>query len=209
MKQRKYICMAAAVLMAGLLTGILVEQRRESVREKVADTQQSLAGEVLRFHVLANSNSEEDQKLKMKVKEAVIGYMRRELSESDSLEETRQWAGSHEREVREVAADTIRREGYDYPVTAALTESYFPDKTYGDVTFPAGKYEALRIEIGRAEGHNWWCVLYPNLCFVDAVHAVVPKEGKQKLEAVLAEDEYEMVTSSSEFKIKWFFFGRN
>ena len=80
---------------------------------------------------------------------------------------------------------------------AKLTKSYFPQKTYGDVTFPAGEYEALHIEIGRAKGHNWWCVLYPNLCFVDATNAVVPKKSKEKLKSVLDEEEYEMVTATS------------
>ena len=87
-----------------------------------------------------------------------------------------------------------------------MTFCDFPDKTYGDVTFPAGRYEALRIEIGRAEGHNWWCVLYPNLCFLDSVHAVVPEEGKEELRQVLTDEEYEMVTATTYFKVKWFFF---
>ena len=75
-----------------------------------------------------------------------------------------------------------------------------------NITFPSGKYEALRIEIGEAKGQNWWCVLYPNLCFIDAVHAVVPEEGKRELKEVLEEDTYEMVTATSRFKIGWFFF---
>ena len=81
-----------------------------------------------------------------------------------------------------------------------MTTSYFPDKTYGDVTFPAGNYTALRVEIGEAKGQNWWCVLYPNLCFLDAVNAVVPEEGKQKLEQVLTEEEYRQVTAAENLK---------
>ena len=177
------------------------------VEAKVEKTQEKLAEEVLRFHVLANSDSEEDQQLKMKVKEAVIAYMKRELPNAESVEETKEWTGSHEKELEEVAGRVISEEGYTYPVKAELTESYFPQKTYGDVTFPAGEYEALRIEIGKAKGHNWWCVLYPNLCFVDATNAVVPKKSKQKLKSVLDEEEYEMVTATSKFKIRWFFFG--
>jgi len=100
----------------------------------------------------------------------------------------------------------IQEEGYDYPVIAEVTTCDFPDKTYGDITFPSGRYEALRIEIGEANGQNWWCVLYPNLCFIDAVHAVVPEEGKKDLKKVLQEDTYEMVTATSRFKIGWFFF---
>ena len=71
--------------------------------------------------------------------------------------------------------------------------------------FPAGNYEALRVEIGAAEGHNWWCVLYPNLCFLDSTNAVLPDEGRQKLKNVLTEEEYSGITATSGFKISWFF----
>ncbi len=208
-KMRTGICIAIAILIAGVSTGMLMERRIWKVEAKMAAMQQKLADEVLRFHVLANSDSEEDQKLKMKVKESVISYMKKQLPDAGSVEETKQWTGDHVRELEAVAQEVIEKEGYDYSVEAKLTTSYFPDKTYGDVTFPAGNYEALRIEIGQAKGQNWWCVLYPNLCFIDAVHAVVPEEGKQELEAVLQEDEYEMVTATSKFKIKWFFFGED
>ena len=103
------------------------------------------------------------------------------------------------------AAAFVAEENYDYPVTAAVTTCWFPDKTYGDVTFPAGNYEALRIEIGSAKGHNWWCVLYPSLCFRDAANAVVPNEGKEKLKHVLTEEEYSEITAGTEFKISWYF----
>ena len=207
-KERKWICVAAAMLIAGIVTGMVMYRQSVLVEAKVEKTQERLAAEVLRFHVLANSDSEKDQQLKMKVKEAVIEYMKQELPDAKSVEETKTWTGSHEKELKEVADKVISEEGYNYPVKAKLTKSYFPQKTYGDVTFPDGEYEALRIEIGKAEGHNWWCVLYPNLCFVDATNAVVPKKSKQKLKSVLDEEEYEMVTATSKFKIRWFFFGR-
>ena len=88
-----------------------------------------------------------------------------------------------------------------------MTTCYFPDKRYGDVLFPEGWYEALRIRLGEAEGHNWWCVLYPNLCFTNATCAVVSEDGKKELKKALTAEEYEMVTATSDFKIKWFFFG--
>ena len=147
--------------------------------------------------------------MKMKVKERVISYMKEQLPNAKNVEMTKAWTRSHAGELEKVAQEVIREEGYTYSVKAELTTSYFPDKTYGDVMFPAGWYEALRIEIGSAKGKNWWCVLYPNLCFLDSVHAVVPKEGKQELETVLEEEEYEMVTATSKFKIKWFFFGKD
>ena len=195
----KKICAIAGILISIIVTGLVVNAKQNEM-------QQELAEAVFRFHVLANSDSEEDQALKMQVKEAVISYMKQELPESDSAETTKVWAKENLDEIIEVAQQIVANEGYDYQVNAEVTVCDFPDKTYGDITFPAGKYEALRIEIGEAEGQNWWCVLYPNLCFIDAVHAVVPDEGKEELKEVLEEDTYEMVTTKTRFKISWFFF---
>lgn len=195
----KKVCVLAGILISLVVTGLVVNAKRSQMQE-------DLAKEVFRFHVLANSDSEEDQVLKMQVKEAVIAYMKEEIPESDSVETTKEWARSHLNAIVNLAKAVIREEGYDYPVMAEVTTCDFPDKTYGDITFPSGRYEALRIEIGEANGQNWWCVLYPNLCFVDAVHAVVPEQGKKDLKKVLQEDTYEMVTATSRFKIGWFFF---
>ncbi len=198
--KKKMICLGVALLSALLVTvGLLGEIRRTNL-------QKHMAGEVFRFHVLANSDSEEDQALKMKVKERVISYMHGELPDSQSAEMTEDWARMHLTEIREVAKMALEQEGCQDDVTVEVTNCYFPDKTYGDVTFPKGNYDALRIKIGKAEGQNWWCVLFPNLCFVDAIHAVVPEEGKEDLKEVLSEEEYEMVTATSRFKVKWFFF---
>lgn len=195
----KKICAIVGVLIAILITGLLVNAKKNEM-------QGELARQVFRFHVLANSDSEEDQALKMKVKEEIITYMKQELPESDSVETTKKWARENLSQIEEVAERIIAEEGYEYPVKAEVTTCDFPDKSYGDITFPAGEYEALRIEIGQAKGQNWWCVLYPNLCFIDAVHAVVPDEGKEDLKEVLEEDTYEMVTTRTRFKIGWFFF---
>jgi len=195
----KKICVLAGILISLVVTGIMVNAKQSQLQE-------DLAKEVFRFHVLANSDSDEDQALKMQVKEAVIAYMKEEIPDSDSVETTKEWARNHLDAIVNLAKAVIREEGYDYPVIAEVTTCDFPDKTYGDITFPSGRYEALRIEIGEANGQNWWCVLYPNLCFIDAVHAVVPEEGKKDLKKVLQEDTYEMVTATSRFKIGWFFF---
>lgn len=195
----KKICVLAGILISLVVTGIVVNAKQSLM-------QQDLAEEVFRFHVLANSDSKEDQALKMQVKEAVIAYMKEEIPSSDSVEMTKEWAKSHLDAIVSLAEAVIREEGYAYEVTAEVTTCDFPEKTYGDITFPPGEYEALRIEIGEAKGQNWWCVLYPNLCFIDAVHAVVPEEGKKDLKKVLEEDTYEMVTATTRFKIGWFFF---
>ena len=110
-KMRTGICIAIAILIAGVSTGMLMERRIWKVEAKMAATQQKLADEVLRFHVLANSDSEEDQKLKMKVKESVISYMKKQLPDAGSVEETKQWTGDHVRELEAVAQEVIEKEG--------------------------------------------------------------------------------------------------
>ncbi len=197
--RKKIVCIFFACLTALIVTGMLAEAKENVVQKKMAE-------EVFRFHVLANSDSDKDQALKMKVKEKVIAYMKEELPDSENASETKAWATSHLREIEKVAEETLKREGNTDSVEAEVLNCYFPDKTYGDLTFPSGNYDALRIKIGEAKGQNWWCVLYPNLCFIDAVHAVVPEEGKRELQQVLDDEEYEMVTVTSKFKIKWFFF---
>ncbi|MEF9945287.1 MAG: stage II sporulation protein R [Lachnospiraceae bacterium] len=209
MNKKQILCMGMAILIAGMVTGTVVRRQSLRTEKKIEQTQEQMAKEVLRFHILANSNRKEDQKLKMKVKEEVLSYMKQELPHSHSVEETKRWARGHEPQIEAIAEELIQREGYDYPVGVKVTKCEFPDKTYGDVTFPKGTYQALRITIGEAKGHNWWCVLYPNLCFTDATNAVVPQEGKEELKEVLTEEEYDMVTSTSKFKIKWFFLEEN
>lgn len=195
----KRICVLVGILIAFVVTGM-------AMNVKWNHMQADLAKEVFRFHVLANSDSKEDQALKMQVKEAVLAYMKQELPKSDNVETTKKWARANTDKIVQLAERIIKEEGYPYFVTAEVTTCEFPEKTYGDITFPPGEYEALRIEIGEAKGQNWWCVLYPNLCFMDAVHAVVPEQGKKDLKKVLEEDTYEMITATTRFRIGWFFF---
>lgn len=188
------------------LTGLIVSGLDAKAQAYFLATQESLAEEVLRFHVLANSNSDEDQELKLLVKEQVIAYMERELNQDTDLLQTKVWVENHQEAILQLCQDTIGEAGYDYEVKVALTESYFPIKTYGDITFPEGEYEALKIEIGEAAGENWWCCLYPNLCFIDATISVVSEEGKEELQEVLSEEEYKLITTTVERRISWFFF---
>lgn len=200
MKKIKAVALVLIVILCGAaFTRVMqVEAKANAVQEK-------LSGEVFRFHVIANSDSEEDQELKIKVKEAVVAYMRETLSGAENAAEAKAWAIRHKEELARVSEEVLRAEGCSDKVTAEVVRCEFPDKTYGDITFPAGWYDALRIRIGKAQGHNWWCVLYPNLCFMDSVHAVVPKEGKDELQSVLTDEEYAMIVKGTPVKIKWFF----
>ena len=191
-----------AVLTASLVTVIGFRQVEAAGRQEL---QEHLAGQVLRFHVIANSDSDEDQELKLQVRDAVLDYFADEMPESGDASQAAAWARQHTDEIEEAGRRALAEAGSDERVNAAVTTCFFPDRTYGDMTFPAGNYEALRVEIGAAEGHNWWCVLYPNLCFLDSTNAVMPDEGKQKLKNVLTEEEYSSITATSGFKIGWFF----
>ena len=131
--------------------------------------QRNMAQKVLRFHVLANSDSREDQALKLKVRDQVGTLMAEKLKDADSLEESERIVKANLNLIENCAADVISAEGYAYPVSAALENCTFPEKTYGTYTFPGGVYEALRVVIGSGEGHNWWCVMYPNLCFANSM----------------------------------------
>lgn len=206
MWKKKLICMVISIVAGFLVTGGVIRGR--ALAYKMEETQKGLAEEVFRFHVLANSNSEADQELKLKVRDGIISYMKEQLSEDADKEETRRWARRNLNQLENVAKEIIINEGFAYDVDAKVETISFPKKTYGDITFPAGDYEALRILIGDAVGNNWWCVLYPNLCFVDSIHAVVPKEEKEELKEVLTDEEYEVITVGTKFKIKWFFLGQ-
>ena len=176
------ILMVAVTGVLMYLYGEATEGRRE---------QRAIAEQIIRLHVIANSDTEEDQELKMKVKETIITYLRGEMQDAVSVDEARQVIVEHLPEIEEIATEKMRVEGYDYTAEATLGESYFPVKEYGDLTFPAGDYEALRVKLGKSEGRNWWCVMYPTLCFVDSTYQVVPDSSKEQLKQSLTSEEYD------------------
>ena len=163
---------------------------------KEADCAAQLSSHIIRFHVRANSDSEKDQQLKINVKEKVVQYIEPLLKDSCSIDESRDILKEHIPEIRETAVKQLEADGSDDSVDVYFEESYFPAKTYGDVTFPPGEYEAFRIDIGDAQGRNWWCVLYPPLCFVDATYGVLPDQSKNQLKNILTEDEYNAITET-------------
>lgn len=164
--------------------------------------QEDIAGKVLRFHVLANSDSKEDQALKLAVRDAVGAEMSEVLAGAKDRAACEKIINANLNRITTTAERVVAEWGYDYKVEAALEEVDFPVKTYGDYTFPAGKYEALRVVIGEGEGHNWWCVMYPNMCFSGSVYEVVDEEAEEKLREVLTEEEYEDVLSSGDYEVR-------
>lgn len=131
---------------------------------------------LIRFHVIANSDNNEDQELKVKVKDKVIEYIYPYLNKSSSIEESRDILINKKDDILEIAKKVISDNGYTYDVYAGLSKENFPDKVYGDIELPQGEYEAFKIIIGNGEGQNWWCVMFPPLCFVDVTRGKVQEE---------------------------------
>ena len=164
-----------------------------------------IANNVLRLHVLANSNSEEDQNLKYKVRDNLLSYMNEICGNCSTKQEAITLVEKSKEKFKQIAIDTIKNEGYYYDVNINIGNFEFPTKDYGDISLPAGFYDALRVEIGEAKGRNWWCVMFPPLCFVDVSSGVVPDNSKELLESNMSEEEFALVSDNSNTEIKFKF----
>lgn len=166
------------------------------------ENQKEIAEKILRFHVRANSDAAEDQELKLQVRDAVGNFMSTRLKGVSDISECREIVNRNLGEIVETAADVIKECGYEYPVEAYVAQVDFPDKTYGEYTFPAGTYEALELVIGAGAGHNWWCVMYPNMCFAGSGYEVVEKDARESLEHTLTQEEYESLMENKNYTVK-------
>lgn len=190
------------VLMMIIMVGLAAVKNQDKMK-----LQEHLAQELIRFHVRANTDSRQDQALKLKVKSAVVEYLYPLLANSSSIDESRDILKGNIDAIKSVAAEVVADNNYDYDIAVYFENSYFPMKSYGDITLPPGEYEAFRIDIGDARGQNWWCVLYPPLCFVDATTGVLPDSSKEQLKNVLTEEEYNAITGNEvKFQFKYLTF---
>lgn len=166
---------------------------------------ENLSNSVFRLHVIANSDTQEDQNLKYIVRDKLIEYMNTLNESNSSKEEVIKIAQDNLKNFKQIAENTIREQGYSYPVEVEIGNFEFPTKTYGDISFPAGYYDALRVKIGKAKGKNWWCVMFPPLCFVDVTTGIVPDNSKDDLKQNLSNEEYKIIsdTESSDITLKF------
>ncbi len=165
----------------------------ESYASNPKRLQEGIAEEIIRFHVIANSNSDEDQNLKYKVKDSLVHALSPYLKDAKDINEARAIIEDKMPFIQSVARKAIKNNGYTYKVSSTLLTCYFPIKVYGDYTFPPGPYEALQVKIGDAQGKNWWCVMFPPLCFVDETYSIVEKDCDEKLEYLLTDEELEAI----------------
>ena len=186
---RKLLCFFTILMLTVALIGVLPV----SGEEKIYD-------EVLRLHVIANSDSEEDQALKLKVRDAVLAKVAELLSGAESFDSALRIISSPDAldSISDAARRTVKKEGYDYPVNVTVGKEHYPRKSYESLSFPSGSYTSLRVQIGEHRGENWWCVLFPRLCLGAAA------ENRSNEESFIAAgftpEQYRIVTDSDEPK---------
>ena len=156
----------------------------------------NLYNSIFRLHIIANSDSEEDQNLKYIVRDNLINYMNDNCKNLSSRDEVIKYAQNHLEIIKQIAENTIKEKGFNYPVQVEIGKFEFPTKNYGDISFPTGFYDALRVKIGESSGRNWWCVMFPPLCFVDTTTGIVPDSSKEELQKNLSNENYMIVSES-------------
>lgn len=164
--------------------------------KKISAASEDYKDKLIRFHVIANSDSEEDQNLKLKVRDAIINYLQPKLLESESIEESELIIKKEYDELEKISKNIILENGYDYDVKVGIDYSKFPTKQYSNVVLPAGEYKALRIIIGEGKGKNWWCVMFPPMCLPAA-------EERSELKEVLNEGQMDLVENEPQYEIKF------
>lgn len=163
-----------------------------------------LSENFFRLHILANSDSELDQSLKLKVRDAVIAYMETLSYDGLTKDEVIMLTNEHLEDFRNVAQKVLAENNCDYTVNLEVGNFHFPTKEYGNISLPAGFYDGLKIEIGEAKGQNWWCSLFPPLCFVDISSGIIDEEAENNLKENLSDEEFAIITSGSEeIKLKF------
>lgn len=194
MKKLNIHLLSRALLCAFLLTSTLGWLRTAAAAEQLPEN-------ILRLHVVANSDSEEDQALKLAVRDAVLAEASKYCATASTLEEANFQVCTHLEAITQSAQSVIADWGASDRAAAQVTEMYFPTKSYEGFTLPAGRYRALRVTIGKGAGHNWWCVVFPALC--------LPAAAEEDPLALLPQEQREAAENSGRYKVgfkvaEWF-----
>jgi len=168
---------------------------------KQREIENSICSKVVRFHVRAESNSEEDQRIKLKVRDDVIEVSEKLLFNCENREESLKILSENMELIEKTAQKSVYENGGKESVRAEIRKEIFPLKKYGSLSFPAGEYTALVVEIGSGKGRNWWCVMFPKLCYIDECVVTENENAQNELSLILAEDEYNAVTGNQKVKV--------
>ena len=163
-----------------------------------------LEDNIFRLHILANSDSAEDQALKLKVRDGILDYMDQINKNSKTKSETIENTINHLDEIKYKCEQILKENNSNYTVELEVGNFYFPTKYYGNISLPAGNYDALKIKIGEAKGQNWWCSLFPPLCFIDISSGYLSEEDSKILKQNLTDEEFAIISASNpDVKLKF------
>ncbi len=190
MKSRQFTFIILSILLILLNFGGTVHSRKDTVLPELSE-------KLLRFRVLANSDSTADLFQKNKVSEELASLLRPILSECSSKTEAQNAVSRNLPEIETAAAAFVSQYGADYPVSCTLTKHSFPLKVYQDLTFPAGSYDTLLVTIGEGNGSNWWCLAYPPLCFAEEAYVTVPEQTENTLQSILSERSWRAISGQT------------
>lgn len=158
-----------------------------------------LSNNIFRIHIIANSDSKEDQALKLKIRDNILQYFGSQNLYFKNIDECITYYNANLDIINNIVQDTLNENNFNTTFTSKICKSYFPTKEYSYFSLPSGTYNCLRIELGQATGQNWWCVLYPNLCITDYS---TTKQSKEMLENTLCQESYNLITSNIDYRFK-------
>lgn len=192
--------MTSGIMAAGIISAIAIS----NIFGIVSDGKRldELRHSVLRLHILANSDSEEDQRLKLMVRNELLEHSGELFGDAGTFEQAEENISGNLDNVCAIAEELLSENGCDCKVKAEITEMYFDERQYGDLTMPEGEYTALRIEIGEAEGRNWWCVMYPQLC-IPAACAETIESDTDEAEDFFSDEEYDILRNPKKYRVKF------
>lgn len=189
------------LLLSLLLSMGNLQKRREALADRIAPS-------ILRFHILANSDSKTDQAVKLEVRSFLLDYIRDHLPENaDSKEKVSGWLSENKTSLETAASCFLAEKQMPYTAALSLERTWFPTRVYDDLVIPCGTYDSARLILGKGKGHNWWCVLYPRFCFLDEACREIPEESRRELQEKLNQGDYPLLEDHRpDLNIRFFFF---
>lgn len=183
------------ILLTGLIASIIFTNFSD-----FGSTLNSIEHDVLRLHILANSDSSEDQQLKIQVRDKLLEKSEEFFGGCETLEQMKESAEEKKEEINSVVLDVIHENGFDYSANTQVVNMEFDTREYGDITMPTGDYDALRITIGDAMGHNWWCVMYPPLCLPAAENV---ESDNKKADEYFDKKQLDVMENPDDYQVKF------
>lgn len=199
--KRFIICFLFIILFSSTIHTIKYHKRHFTFSENTI--QKNISSKIIRLHVIGNSNSSYDQKVKLKIKNEITTELKPLLYNAKNKSQARKIIQKNISKINKVANKILIQNNLPYSTTTSLSTVYFPIKQYGDMTLPEGYYESVNVKLGSASGKNWWCVLYPTLCFVDCTYSVLPADSKTKLKASLTPSEYNYIMNQPDTTVTY------